>query len=202
MARKLGDRLILASHNTGKLKEISVLLAPHGIEVSSAAAFGLDEPAETESSFVGNARIKAHTAAKATGLPALADDSGLEVDGLGGAPGVWTADWAETPSGRNYMRAMSRVHSELRERQVPQPWTARFKSTLCLAWPDGSDEIFEGAVEGVVVWPPRGVRGFGYDPMFVPESGELTFGEMEPEAKQSVSHRARAIARFVDGCFG
>jgi len=200
MSGRLGGRLVLASHNAGKLKEMSSLLAPFGVEVRSAASFGLEEPAETEATFAGNARIKAHVAAQGTGLPSLADDSGLEVDALDGAPGVFTADWAETPTGRDYPMAMAKVHDALLAKLTARPWTGRFRSTLCLAWPDGTDEIFEGSVEGELVWPPRGMNGFGFDPMFAPEGSPLTFGEMSHEAKQAISHRARALARFIDGC--
>ena len=202
--RAIGPRLVIATHNEGKRREIAALLAPFGIEAVSAGELGLPVPAETEESFAGNARIKAHAAARATGMTALADDSGLEVDGLGGAPGVHTADWAETPPGsggaRDFALAMARV-----EERMPEgaPRTARFRATLCLAWPDGEDAIFEGTAEGRVVWPPRGERGFGFDPMFVPDGHAETFGEMAPEAKAPLTHRAAAFAalgrRLRDG---
>lgn len=201
--RKLTEnRIVLASHNTGKLREISELLAPYGIEVVSAGDLGLAEPAETEDNFAGNARIKAHFAAKASGLPALSDDSGIEVDGLNGQPGVYTADWAETPRGRDFKMAMTRVWALLMENQSPKPWTARFCCTLCLAWPDGHDEIFAGTVEGQVVWPMRGQNGFGFDPIFQPDGHSETFGEMDPAIKHGMSHRADAFAKLVAGCFG
>ncbi len=201
--RKLSEkRIVLASHNAGKLREISELLAPYGIDVVSAGELGLEEPEETEDNFAGNARIKAHFAAKASGLPALSDDSGVEVEGLHGQPGVYTADWAETPKGRDFKRAMTRVWALLVENQVPKPWKARFCCTLCLAWPDGHDEIFAGTVEGQIVWPMRGERGFGFDPVFQPDRHQETFGEMDPAKKHSMSHRADAFAKLVSGCFG
>ena len=191
MRREIGPRLVIATHNEGKRREIAALLAPFGVEAVAAATLGLPEPAETEDSFAGNARIKAHAAARATGLPALADDSGLEVDGLGGAPGVRTADWAETPQGRDFALAMRRVEESL---PPGAPRTARFRATLCLAWPGGADMVFEGSAEGRLVWPPRGGRGFGYDPMFAPAGHERTFGEMAPEEKAPLTHRAAAFA--------
>ena len=199
--RRLGPgRLVIASHNAGKVREIRDLVAPFGIEVVSAAELSLDEPEETEETFSGNARIKAHAAARVSGLPALSDDSGICVDALDGAPGVHTADWAETPSGRDFAMAMRRVQELLDAKDAPEPRLARFVCTLCLAWPDGHDEIFEGAVAGRLTWPPRGERGFGYDPMFVPEGETETFGEMEPARKHEMSHRARAFALLVNAC--
>ena len=198
-----GGRLVAATHNAGKLDEIRDLLAPWSVEVVSAGELGLAEPEETEETFVGNARIKAHAAAKASGLPALADDSGIEVDALGGAPGVHTADWAMLPGGgRDFVQAMTRTWAELEDARAPEPRTARFRSTLVLAWPDGHDEVFEGAVEGQCVWPMRGRQGHGYDPMFQPDGQPLTFAEMDPAEKNRISHRARAFARLVKGCFG
>lgn len=194
-------RLVLATHNDGKLREISALLAPFGIDVTSAGQLGLDEPEETEDTFAGNARIKAHYAARATGLPALSDDSGLMVDALDGAPGVYTADWAETGHGRDFVMAMTKTHDLLQEHGASQPWTGRFCCTLCLAWPDGHDEVFEGRVEGQLVWPMRGDRGFGYDPMFQPTSETETFGEMDPDRKHAMSHRAVAFAKLVEAVF-
>ena len=198
----LGERIVLASHNAGKVKEIRDLLRPLGVDVVSAAELKLAEPAETETTFAGNARIKAHAAAQASGLPALSDDSGLEVDALSGAPGVYTAVWAETPSGRDFGMAMRRVQDELDNIAAPETRTARFVCALCLAWPDGSDEVFEGNVTGRVVWPPRGTRGFGFDPVFVPEGYEETFGEMDPEQKHAMSHRADAFAKMMKATFG
>lgn len=192
--RPIGPRLVLATHNEGKRREIEALLAPFGLEVLSAGALGLPEPDETEETFAGNARIKAHAAARTTGLVALSDDSGLEVDALDGRPGVHTADWAETPSGRDFAMAMRRVQDLMPE---DAPRTARFRATLCLAWPDGEDALFEGAAEGLLVWPPRGDRGFGYDPMFVPEDHDETFGEMTPETKAPLTHRAAAFAALA-----
>lgn len=203
MTRRLeARRLVVATHNRGKQEEIAALLAPFGIEVVSAADLGLAEPAETETTFVGNARIKAHAAAQATGLPALADDSGIEVDALDGAPGVYTADWAETPQGRDFIQAMTRTWDALEEAGAPYPRTARFRCTLALAWPDGHDEIFEGKLEGECVWPMRGAQGHGYDPMFQPEGRDVTLGEMSFEDKNRISHRADAFARFTAACLG
>jgi XTP/dITP diphosphohydrolase len=197
MRRFDGDTLLVASHNTGKIEEIADLLAPFGISVTSAAAHGLPEPDETETTFVGNARIKAHAAAKATGLPALADDSGIEIDALDGAPGVYTADWAETPNGRDFVMAMTKTHQMLEDRQAPQPRTARFCCTLVLAWPDGHDEVFEGRMPGQIVWPMRGAQGHGYDPIFPPDGYDITFGEMDRWEKNKISHRARAFEKLV-----
>lgn len=200
MRRFSGDGLLVATHNKGKLEEIAALLAPYGIACVGAAEMGLPEPEETEATFVGNARIKAHAAATATGLPALADDSGIEVDGLNGAPGVYTADWAMTPSGRDFVQAMTRTWDELEKAGAPSPRTARFRATMVLAWPDGHDEVFEGKVEGQVVWPMRGRQGHGYDPMFQPDGYEITFAEMDPAEKNRISHRADAFAKLVT-CF-
>lgn len=197
-----GDRLVIASHNAGKIREIGALLEPFGVTVISAGDLGLEEPEETEDTFVGNARIKAHFAAKASGLPALSDDSGITVDALDGQPGVYTADWAETPDGRDFPMAMTKVWTMLEERNAPEPRSAAFNCTLCLAWPDGHDEIFEGIVRGAVSWPMRGDQGFGFDPIFVPEGHTETFGEMDPAKKHEMSHRADAFAKLVSGCFG
>ncbi|MEL7513386.1 MAG: RdgB/HAM1 family non-canonical purine NTP pyrophosphatase [Pseudomonadota bacterium] len=203
MTRRLTDKkLLIATHNAGKLEEMEQLFAPYGIEVVGAAELNLSEPEETEDTFIGNARIKAKAAVQATGLPALADDSGIEVDALDGAPGVYTADWAETPNGRDFLLAMTKTYELLEERQTANPRTARFRSTLVLAWPDGHEEIFEGKVEGTLVWPIRGKLGHGYDPMFQPLGYELTFAEMEPDAKNAISHRADAFKKLIEGCFG
>lgn len=192
-----GDRLLIATHNEGKLQEFRELLAPYGITVVGAKEMNLAEPPETELTFVGNARIKAHAAAKATGLPALADDSGIEVDCLDGAPGVYTADWAWTPAGRDFVMAMQKTWSACEEANAPLPRTARFRATLVLAWPDGHDEVFEGRAEGQLVWPMRGELGHGYDPMFQPEGHDRTFAEMTSDEKNAISHRADAFAKFV-----
>lgn len=197
MRRFMGDRLLVATHNSGKLEEIAALLAPLGIRCVGAAEMGLAEPEETEATFVGNARIKAHAAARATGLPALADDSGIEVDGLGGAPGVYTADWAVTPQGRDFVQAMSRTWAELEAASAPYPRRARFRATMVLAWPDGHDEVFEGKVDGQVVWPMRGAQGHGYDPMFQPDGHDVTFAEMGADAKNRISHRADAFRKLM-----
>lgn len=202
MSRFTGDRLLVASHNKGKIEEIADLLAPHGVAVVSAAEFALPEPMETETNFAGNAQIKAHAAATATGLPAVSDDSGLEVEALAGAPGVHTADWAETPHGRDFVRAMTRTWEELERIAAPEPRRAAFVCTLCLAWPDGQDEIFEGRMPGRIVWPMRGTQGHGYDPIFQPDGYDLTFGEMDRWEKNKISHRARAFEKFVAACFG
>jgi XTP/dITP diphosphohydrolase len=201
MRRLDQGKLVVATHNAGKLKEISALLAPFGVDVTSAGELGLDEPEETEDSFAGNARIKAHFAARASGLPALSDDSGLMVDALDGAPGVYTADWAETGNGRDFYMAMAKTHDLLLAKAAPKPWAGRFCCTLCLAWPDGHDEIFEGSVDGHLVWPLRGEQGFGYDPMFEPLGFTETFGEMEPDKKHAMSHRAVAFAKLVNQAF-
>lgn len=200
MRRFGGKTLLVATHNRGKLEEFSYLLKPYGIRCISAAEMNLPEPAETETTFVGNARIKAHAAASATGLPALADDSGIEVDGLGGAPGVYTADWAETPNGRDFVQAMTRTWNELETIGAPFPRTARFRATMVLAWPDGHDEVFAGKVEGQVVWPMRGAAGHGYDPMFQPAGYDITFAEMDVAEKNRISHRADAFRKLV-ACF-
>ncbi|WP_417586768.1 RdgB/HAM1 family non-canonical purine NTP pyrophosphatase [Pararhodobacter oceanensis] len=202
MTRALtADQLLFATHNAGKLEEMRELLAPRGVTVVSAKDHNLPEPVETEDNFVGNARIKAHAAASATGLVALADDSGLCIEALGGAPGVYTADWAETPEGRDFDLAMGRAHQELIDAAAPQPWRATFVSVLVLAWPDGHDEVFEGRIDGELVWPTRGAHGHGYDPMFVPEGHTLTFAEMSHQAKNAVSHRGRALQKLLAECF-
>lgn len=199
--RKFADtKLLVATHNAGKLEEITALLAPFGIECVGAKEMSLTEPEETENTFIGNARIKAHAAASATGLPALADDSGIEVDCLDGAPGVYTADWAETPNGRDFIMAMTKTWAACNEREAPMPRTARFRSTLVLAWPDGHDEVFDGKVEGQLVWPMRGALGHGYDPMFQPSGYDITFAEMDPAKKNQISHRAVAFQKLV-ACF-
>jgi XTP/dITP diphosphohydrolase len=198
MARTLetGGTLIVASHNQGKVREIRDLLAPFGITVQSAADLNLPEPEETEDSFIGNAKLKALAAAQAANLPALSDDSGLAVTALGGAPGIYSARWAG-PS-KDFTAAMERVHSELGD---GADRSAAFVCALCLAWPDGHSETFEGRVEGSIVWPMRGERGFGYDPVFVPDGHSVTFAEMDPAEKHSMSHRARAFAQMVEACF-
>jgi len=201
MRRFSGERLVIATHNAGKLREISTLLDPFGVDVVSAGDLGLDEPEETESTFAGNARIKAHFAAKASGLPALSDDSGIMVDALNGDPGVYTADWAETPQGRDFPMAMTKVWSLLEGMKAPEPRKAHFCATLCLAWPDGHDELFEGRVSGRIVWPMRGELGFGFDPIFLPDGEVETFGEMDPARKHAISHRAVAFAKLVESCF-
>ena len=202
MRKFSGERLLVATHNKGKLEEIADLLSPFGVAVVGAAEMDLPEPVETEDNFIGNARIKAHAAARATGLPALADDSGIAIDALGGAPGVYTADWAETPQGRDFILAMTRAHNELEALGAPEPHTARFCCTLVLAWPDGHDEVFEGVMPGQVVWPMRGDQGHGYDPIFQPDGYDITFGEMDRWEKNRISHRADAFKKLVAGCFG
>jgi XTP/dITP diphosphohydrolase len=204
-----GDRLLIATHNQGKLDEFRELLAPFDLDIVSAGEIGLDEPDETGTTFVENARIKAHAAAIGSGLLSLADDSGLCVDALGGDPGVYTANWAGSASngGRDYMVGMRRVEDSLQAAGASTPARRRgsFNATLCLAHPDGRDVIFEGKVEGTMVWPPRGKLGFGFDPAFMPDGYDLTFGEMPSAAKHSwapgqigLSHRARAFAKFVE----
>ena len=189
-----GHRLVIASHNPGKIEEITALLAPFGVETIAAGALGIPEPEETGDSFEANAALKARAAAEASGLPSLADDSGLVVPALGGAPGIYSARWAGPA--KDFGAAMERIHRELGDRAR----SARFVAVLALAWPGGRTELFRGEVEGGLIWPPRGDRGFGYDPMFIPLGGILTFGEIDPEEKHRISHRARAFAKLVEHC--
>ncbi|HET9335110.1 MAG TPA: RdgB/HAM1 family non-canonical purine NTP pyrophosphatase [Sphingomicrobium sp.] len=210
--KAIGPRLVIATHNAGKLKEIQELLAPHGIECVSAAELGLPEPEEIGNSFIDNADLKAREAADLSGLPALSDDSGLSADALGGLPGIFSARWAEGSfdqhglqpkfgegfNGRNFGLAMHRLHEKLVEQGPDASWDAHFTCALSLAWPDnGQIESFEGKVFGTLVWPPRGDKGFGYDPMFVPTGYDKTFGEFDPEAKHAISHRAEAFNKLV-----
>ncbi|MBP9183353.1 MAG: RdgB/HAM1 family non-canonical purine NTP pyrophosphatase [Fuscovulum sp.] len=199
--RFTGERLVIASHNKGKLEEFAALLAPLRVSCVSAADLGLPEPEETETTFAGNARIKAKAAALASGLPALADDSGLTVDALGGAPGVYTADWAATPTGRDFVLAMEKTWAALQAANAPFPRTAQFRCTLLLYWPDGHEEIFEGVAAGQLVWPRRGADGHGYDPMFQPDGLTQTFAEMSADQKNAISHRGKAVKALLDGCF-
>ena len=201
--RKLGPgRLVIATHNAGKVREITDLLAPYGIETVSAAALDLPEPEETGTTFMANAALKAMFAADLSGLPALADDSGLCVAALGGDPGVYTANWAETPDGtRDWMMAMGKVEDKLAALGPDTSRVAYFVSTLALAWPDGHVEWFEGRIDGTLVWPPRGAMGFGYDPVFVPAGETRTFAEMSFAEKQASNHRARAFAKLVAAVF-
>nr|WP_241767935.1 RdgB/HAM1 family non-canonical purine NTP pyrophosphatase [Hyphomonas polymorpha] len=182
-----------ATHNKGKVSELKDLFAPHGFEVVSALELGLDEPEETENSFAGNALLKARAAMKATGLPALSDDSGLSVTALGGQPGIYSARWAGEP--RDFHKAMEKVESELKASGSADR-SAKFVCVLAVAWPDGTEAVYEGEVHGTLVWPPRGERGFGYDPVFVADGETETFGEMEPERKHAMSHRARAVEKL------
>lgn len=198
MSRKWsGGRLVIASHNEGKVREIRALLAPFGADVVSAGALGLPEPEETEQTFIGNALLKAHAAAKAAGLPALADDSGLAVTALGGDPGIYSARWAGP--GKDFTVAMRRVEDGLAGKSDR---SGKFVCALALAWPDGHAETVEGTIGGELVWPPRGEHGFGYDPVFVPTGHDVTFGEMDPGAKHEISHRADAFRQLVARCFG
>ncbi len=194
--RFAGGRLVIASHNPGKVREIAELLAPYGADVVSAGALGLPEPDETGSTFLANAELKARASAEASGLPSLADDSGLAVDALGGAPGIYSARWAG--AAKDFDMAMRRVNDELGD----QARGASFVCALTLCWPDRHCETFEGIVSGTLVWPPRGDRGFGYDPMFLPAGGSETFGEMDQMAKHAISHRADAFRKLVAACFG
>lgn len=205
--RRLTGKVVIATHNAGKLVEMRELLEPYGLAVTSNGELGLPEPEETGWMFAENAAIKAQAAARASGLPALADDSGLCVDALDGAPGLFTADWAGKP--RDFLAAMTRVQRELDKRGVPAAArTAHFVSALVIAWPDGHEELFEGRVYGRLVWPPRGDRGFGYDPLFLPDGHALTFGEMTSQQKhgipadgsQALSHRARAFQHLSHAC--
>jgi XTP/dITP diphosphohydrolase len=207
MHRPLSGKVVIATHNAGKLREMQELLAPFGVEAVSAGDLGLPVPAETGHMFAENAAIKAHAAARATGLPALSDDSGLCVDALDGAPGLFTADWAGP--NKDFPGAMGRVMRELEKRGATDR-RAHFVSALVIAWPDGHEELFEGRVYGQVVWPPRGSKGFGYDPMFQPDGFEETFGELSSGRKHGVdwekpeagalSHRARAFVKLAEGC--
>ncbi len=190
MRQLLPGRLVLATHNPGKVVELAELLNPHGLDVVSAGELGLPEPDETETSFIGNARLKALSAATLSGLPAIADDSGLCVDRLGGAPGIYSARWAGP--GKDFAVAMARVNDEL----GTQPRTAHFICALCVAWPDGHTEVVEGRVDGTLVWPPRGGNGFGYDPMVLMDSKAQTYGEMPRAEKEADNHRARAFRQL------
>ncbi len=198
MARRFhGKRLIVASHNAGKVREISALLAPFQIEVISAAALGLPEPEETETTFIGNAELKARAAATASGTPALADDSGLCVEALDNAPGIYSARWAGPD--KDFAKAMALVEEKLHNTDNRR---AHFVCALSLCWPDGHCETFEGEAHGRLVFPPRGANGFGYDPIFMPDGYDITFGEFDPDAKHAISHRARAFTQMIDACFG
>jgi len=195
-----GTRLVVASHNPGKAREINALLRPFGIEVVSATTLGLAEPEETGSSFAENAELKARAAARGSGQPALADDSGICIDALSGAPGIYSARWAG--EAKDFTAAMARVKNELDTLGVAEnKRTAHFVSVLTLAWPDGHVETFEGHIDGHLEFPPRGDKGFGYDPIFVPKDHVLTFGELEPAYKHTISHRARAFAKLIAACF-
>ncbi len=204
---RLSGKLVIATHNAGKLKEIGALLAPYGVECLSAGALGLPEPAETGRNFVENALIKARAAAQASQIPALADDSGLCVAALDGRPGVYTADWAERqwfegPAGRDWSMAMGKVEGMLCALGPDTDRSAWFACVLALAWPDGDSAVYEGRVDGTLTWPPRGSLGFGYDPVFVPVGGTLTFAEIDPAEKHRVSHRADAFKKLVADQFG
>jgi XTP/dITP diphosphohydrolase len=198
--RPIGEKLVIATHNPGKLREIAELVAPLGISCVSAAELELPEPDEIGNSFADNADLKAREAADLSGLPALSDDSGLCVDALHGRPGIFSARWAEDENGnRDWMRAMERVWREVEAAGPEAGHDAHFACALALAWPnDGQAETFDGRVNGTLVWPPRGDRGFGYDPMFVPLGFSQTFGELDPELKHSISHRAVAFRKFVE----
>ncbi|MBS0255122.1 MAG: RdgB/HAM1 family non-canonical purine NTP pyrophosphatase [Proteobacteria bacterium] len=205
--RGLAGKLVIATHNAGKLKEIGALLAPYGVDCISAGALGLPEPAETGKTFIDNALIKARAAAQGSGLPALADDSGLCVGALGGRPGVYTADWAERqwfegPPGRDWYLAMGKVEGLLAQQGPDVERSAHFACVLALAWPDGESAVYEGRVSGHLTWPPRGTLGFGYDPVFVAEGHEVTFAELDPAEKHRISHRADAFAKLVAAQFG
>ena len=208
MTRRLGSgKLVIATHNAGKLKEISALLEPFGVDCISAGSLGLPEPAETGTTFVANALIKARASAEASGLPALADDSGLSVAALGGRPGVFTADWAERqhfegPPGRDWYMAMGKVEGMLATLGPDADRSAWFSCVLALAWPDGEQEVYEGRCDGSLIWPPRGTLGFGYDPVFVPAGRSVTFAELDPAEKHALSHRADAFAKLKADQFG
>ena len=197
--REIGDRLVIATHNPGKLREIAALIEPLGIACVGAEELGLPEPEEIGNTFVDNADLKAREAADLSGLPALADDSGLCVDAIQDRPGIFSARWAEDSQGnRDWMRAMKRVWDEVQATEPDAPPAAHFVCALSLAWPnDGQTEAFEGRVDGTLTWPPRGDKGFGYDPMFVAATHDQTFGEMDPDAKHRISHRADAFRKLV-----
>lgn len=198
--RAIGDKLVIATHNSGKLREIAALVEPLGISTVSAEELGLPEPEEIGNTFADNADLKARAAADLSGLPALADDSGLCVDALHGRPGIYSARWAEDEQGkRDWMRAMERVWREVQAEEPDEDApAAHFACSLAIAWPnDGQTETFDGRVDGILVWPPRGDRGFGYDPMFVPVGYDQTFGELDPELKHSISHRADAFRKLL-----
>jgi len=197
--KAIGPKLVIATHNAGKLREIRELLAPHGIICVGAAELGLPEPEEIGNTFIDNAELKAREAADLSGLPALADDSGLSVDALHGLPGIFSARWAEDEEGkRDFRRAMERVWGEVEAAGDETSRDAHFVCALAIAWPDnGQTESFEGKVHGTLTWPPRGERGFGYDPMFVPNGDRRTFGEFEPDEKHAISHRAEAFRKLV-----
>jgi XTP/dITP diphosphohydrolase len=191
--RLVPGRLLAATHNKGKVSELKDLFEPYGFQVVSALELGLDEPEETEATFAGNALLKAHAAMRATGLPALSDDSGLAVTALGGEPGIYSARWAGEP--RDFYRAMERVEEALKA-SGSKDRSAKFVCALAVAWPDGQEAVFEGEVHGTLVWPPRGKRGFGYDPVFVADGETITFGEMDPDRKHAMSHRADAVKKL------
>lgn len=191
--RLVPGRLLAATHNKGKVEELKALFEPYGFTVVSAIEMGLDEPDETEATFAGNALLKARAAMLASGLPALSDDSGLAVTALGGEPGICSARWAGEP--RDFYRAMERVEGELKASGSADR-SAKFVCALAVAWPDGQEAVFEGEVRGHLVWPPRGERGFGYDPVFVAQGESITFGEMDPDRKHAMSHRAEAVRKL------
>ena len=202
MIRKFtGQELVIATHNHGKLEEIEHLFETFKVKIRGAGELGIIEPEETEDTFVGNARIKAHSAAKESQTPSLADDSGITIDALNGAPGVYTADWAETSGGRDFVYAMEKTQNALAEVDATHPRSAQFRCTLVLAWPDGHDEVFEGMIAGSLVWPMRGENGHGYDPIFLPDGYNKTFGEMDRWEKNRISHRADAFTKLLSGCF-
>ena len=208
MTRRLGSgSLVIATHNAGKLKEISALLEPYGVKCLSAGSLGLPEPPETGTTFAQNALIKARAAAEASGIASLADDSGLSVAALDGRPGVYTADWAERqwfegPAGRDWYMAMGKVEGMLAEKGPDAPRDAWFSCVLAIAWPDGESAVYEGRIDGSLTWPPRGTLGFGYDPVFVPAGMAQTFAELDPAQKHAMSHRADAFAKLVGEQFG
>lgn len=196
--RKFTDsKLLIASHNKGKVREIGELLKPYGLEVISACDLNIEEPEETEDTFEGNALLKAVYCTKHSGLPSLADDSGLVVHALGGAPGIYSARWAGPD--RDFAKAMKRVEEELKDKK---DHSAHFICSLALAWPDGHSEVFTGRLDGHLTFPPRGLHGFGYDPIFIPNGYDITAGEMDPEQKHAISHRAHAFKQLVEACFG
>ena len=201
MRKFVEQSLLLATHNKGKIEELSKLFKGFQLNIKTPLDFNLQEPEETENTFLGNARLKAHYAAKKSDLPSLADDSGIEVECLNGAPGAFTADWAKTESGRNFGYAMEKLWKAVKKTNLNGPYKAQFCCTLVMAWPDGHDEVFQGIIKGQLIWPVRGNNGHGFDPMFQPTGYHETFGEMDRWEKNKISHRGLAFTNLIKNCF-